>query len=252
MPAGLVAALGGAAATAGLAGTAVTAGTAIAGAVGGGSAQSSDISQGQQQSIAAVQNAYNEYDANEQPFISTGQNALSAVGDAAGLNGATGYQNALSSFQASPSYQYDLSQGLSAVDNGAASLGTLRSGNTIRAEESLGENLANQDFQQYYTRLNGLATLGQGATTALGGAGISVGSNIASTDASAATAQAKIDGQTTNSLSSAVGAVANNKGAQNALSGLLSPSATNPSATAITSQSGTTGVGVGAGSGGLY
>ena len=252
MPAGLIAAVGGTAAASGLAGAAVTAGTAIAGAVGGSGAQSSDISQGQQQSIAAVQNGYNEYDANEQPYISTGQNALSAVGDAAGLNGATGYANALSNFQASPGYQYDLAQGLSAVDNGAASLGTLRSGNTIRAEETLGSNLANQDFNQYYTRLNGLATLGQGATTALGGAGITVGSNIASTDASAATAQAKIDGTTSSNVGNALGSLANSKSVQSALTGALTPSTTNPSAPAITAQSGTTGVGVGAGSGGLY
>jgi hypothetical protein len=226
MPAGLIAAVGGAASAAALAGTAVTAGTAIAGAVGGSGAQSSDIAGGQAAANAEQQAAINQYNVNEQPYLSTGTNALSGLGDALGLNGSTGYANALSNFQASPGYQYDLSQGLSAVDDGAASTGTLRSGNTIRAEETLGSNLANQDFGSYLGRLNSLASLGQTATSALGSSSVSTAQGIANTDTSAATSQAKIDGQTANSLSSAVGSVASSKGVQNALTSAFTPAPT--------------------------
>ena len=163
---------------------------------------------------------YNEYSTNEQPFISTGTNALSSLADADGLNGATGYTNALSQFQASPGYQYELQQGLSAVDNGAAHLGTLRSGNTLRAEQTLGSNLANQDFGSYLGRLNSLANVGQTATSALGGAGLSVGSGIAGTDTSAATSQANITGNQASGISNAVTGALGNKSVQNALAGL--------------------------------
>lgn len=180
-------------------GAAVSAGTSIAGGIAG----SGSVASGQAAANAAQQQGYDEYAKNEAPYLSTGTNALTAAGDATGLNGAAGNANALTDFQASPGYQYQLQQGLSAVDNGAASTGTLRSGNTIRAEETLGSNLANQDFNQYYTRINQLATLGQTATSALGGAGVSTAQGIAGTDASAATADAKLDTGVANSLGNA-------------------------------------------------
>ena len=232
MPAGLIggiaAGIGSAVSAAGVAGTvgalgaAVSAGTSIAGALGGGSTQSGDISAGQAQATAAQQQAYDEYNANETPFISTGQSALSGLADADGLNGATGYANALSNFQASPGYQYQLSQGLSAIDNGAAERGTLRDGNTVRAEEALGSNLANQDFGNYVGRLNTLTSLGQTATSALGSAGVTTGSGIAGTDTSAATAQAKLAGATSGSVTNALSSLAGNKSVQNGLTSLLS------------------------------
>ena len=237
MPAAIIGGLGaavggisaaGAATAAGVAGAAISAGTALAGAVGGSGSQSSDVSAGQAQSLAAEQAAYDTYSTNETPYISTGTNALSGLADADGLNGATGYQNALASFEASPGYQYQVQQGLSAIDNGAASLGTLRSGNTIRAEQTLGSNLANQDFGNYVTRLNALAGLGQTATSALGSAGVSTGAGMASTDASAATAQANITGNATKGVTDAVTGLAGNSKVQNALSSLLTPASSNP------------------------
>ena len=207
---------------AGVAGAAVSAGTAIAGAVGGGSSQSSDISSGLQAATAAQQNAYNEYASNEAPFMTTGTSALSAQANADGLNGAAGNATALADFQASPGYAYDLQQGLSAIDNGAASTGTLRSGNTIRAEQTLGNNLADQDFSQYVSRLSGLSTLGQTATSGLGSAGVSTGQGIAGSNTSAATAQSNITGNTTSSVSNALSGLAGNKNVQSTVTSALS------------------------------
>ena len=219
--AGLGSALGGI--TAGgvaAAGAAISAGTALAGALGGGSAQSGDISGGEAAANADEQNAYNLYSANEQPFITSGTNALSQIDDLTGLNGTDAENSAISSFQASPSYQYQLQQGLSAIDNGAASIGTLRSGNTIRAEETLGSNLANQDFSQYYNRLASLAGQGQTATSTLGGAGIQTGAGEASTATSGATAQSNIAGNTAAGIGKAVTGLTGNASVQNALAGI--------------------------------
>ncbi len=211
---GIAAAVGAAAAVA-------SAGTAIAGAASGGSKQSSDVSSGQAAANAAETKAYTDFSNNATPYISTGSNALSAASDAAGLNGATGSANALAAFQASPGFAYQEAQGLSAIDNGAASTGTLRSGNTIRAEETLGSNLANQDFSNYYNRLSGLAGSGLTATNTLGSAGLSAAAGIAGTDASAATAQANVTGNTSKTIGNALSGLAGNASVQSGVSNLL-------------------------------
>ena len=210
-----------------LASTAVSIGTSLAGS----GKQSSDVSTGQQQANAAQTGYYQDYKGNAQPYISTGDTALGAAGDAAGLNGATGDTNALANFQASPGYQYQLQQGLSAIDNGAASRGTLRDGNTVRAEETLGSNLANQDFTNYYNRISGLAGSGLTATNALGGAGVATGAGTASTDTSAATANSNIDGNAAKGVGTAVTGALSNPGVQNALAGLGSSGVTGTSNT---------------------
>ena len=195
---------------------ATTAGTAIAGAV----SQGGDVSSGQAASTAAQTQAYNQYSANEAPYISSGQSAVSGLGSALGLNGA----DSTTAFQGSPGFQFALNQGLSAVDDGAASTGTLRTGNTVRAEENFATGLADQNYNQYVGQLSSLASLGQSATSALGGAGVATGAGIASTDTSAATAQANLAGNTTKSVGNAISGLAGNQSVQNALSGLGSSS----------------------------
>ena len=149
------------------AGLAVSAGSAIAGAVGKSSAVSSGAAQANQFSQQAIDTAtknYNADRANAQPFISTGTSASNQLGNLLGLNGQAAADSALGSFQASPGVAYQEQQGLRAVDAGAASQGLLRSGATLKAEQTLGANLANQDFGNYVNRLSGLANQGlQGA-----------------------------------------------------------------------------------------
>ena len=94
------------------------------------------------------------------------------------------------------------------------------SGNTVRAEQTLGNNLANQDFTNYLGRLNSLAGLGQTATQSLGSAGVSTGAGIASTDTSAAAAQGKIAGNTSSSVGNALSGLAGNQACKTPLSGL--------------------------------
>ena len=54
------------------------------------------------------------------------------------------------------------SEGLRGVDawRGSRGLPGVRSGATIKAEETFAQGLANQDFGQYYNRLAGLSSLG--------------------------------------------------------------------------------------------
>lgn len=172
----------------GAAAAVVGAGVSVAGALKGGAGQSGAISEGRQQALEAVQ-----------PWVTTGTTANTQQANLLGLNGQPAADTAMSTFQASPGYGYQVSEGLRAVDAGAASRGTLISGSTLKAEQTLGSNLANQDFGNYMQRLNSLSTLGESA-----------GVTQAGTDTSAAGAQAKIAGtegtNITNALTGLFGA----------------------------------------------
>lgn len=159
------------------------------------------ISAGQQQANAV-----------EAPYAQTGIQADTQEANLFGLNGTAAATTAMGNFSASPGYQYDLTQGLRAVDAGAASQGMLRSGATLKAEQTFGSNLANQDFQQYVSNLNGLTNFG---VTAAGG--------VASADTSAAGAQA---------------ALANNgiNGASNSIANALSKFGNSPSTNGSSTQ----------------
>jgi hypothetical protein len=137
------------------------------------------------------------------------------------LNGTAAANNAMSTFQTDPGYGFDLSQGLRAIDAGAASKGILSSGATIKAEQQFGTGLADQSFSNYYNRLAGLSTLGESAansdaTAATGQANVATG---------AAGAQSGIAANTTNGIGSSVSGLFNNPAIQSGINSLFSPAA---------------------------
>lgn len=69
------------------------------------------------------------------------------------------------SFQQSPGYQYQLEQGLKAVERRNAATGILLGGNTQKELQEYGNNLANEDFQGYINNLMNQLQVGQGADT---------------------------------------------------------------------------------------
>ena len=174
---------------AGLAGSALSGGAASKGA-------------GQSQALEQQQLA------NLQPFVNTGQTANTAGANLLGINGQDAANAAMANFQQAPGYQFQMQQGLRAIDAGAASTGILRSGATIKAEDTFGTGLADQSFQQYYNNLMGLSQ--QGVTAATGGA--STANNAANLAQSAGNTQGSIYGnvgqglgQAANTLFPAVG-----------------------------------------------
>lgn len=155
-----------------------------------------------------------------QPYIDNGTNALSQYADINGLNGADAASTAMGKFTASPGYQYQVDQGLRAIDHGAAARGSLNSGATLKAEETLGSNLANQDFGKYLERLNGLATVGMngvnGYTNVVAGQGNQQQSSLMSQGG----ALSSIYGNEAKGISGSLSGLANNTDVQNSLSGL--------------------------------
>lgn len=73
--------------------------------------------------------------------------------DALGINGAQGNQNAVNSFQAGPGYQFQVDQGLDAINRRRNAAGMLNGGNADRDAQTFGQGLANQNYQQWLTNL---------------------------------------------------------------------------------------------------
>jgi hypothetical protein len=76
--------------------------------------------------------------------------------DVLGLGGADGSARAMEAFQGSnPGYQFQMDQGLDALDRRAASRGMLSSGNTNLDTLNFSQGLADQSFGSWYDRLLG-------------------------------------------------------------------------------------------------
>jgi hypothetical protein len=153
----------------------------------------------------------------------------------------------MSTFQASPGYQWRLQQGLRGIDAGAAAgvrQPGVRSGATIKAEEAYGQGLASSEFGDYFTRLNALAGMGQTAATSeanlgtwgagqLANAGTNLQSGITGQTAAntasavgAANAQNSIISNTTSGLGNTVNSLFSNKDFQNTVNGIFGSSPT--------------------------
>ena len=121
----------------------------------------------------------------------------------------------MAQFQTSPGYQFQLDQGLRAVDAGAAANSMLRSGATMKAEQAFGSGLAATEFTNYYNRLFALSQLGE--TAAAGGA--ATAGQAASTALQGANAQSSIYGNTAAGLGNTVNSLLSNKDFRNWITG---------------------------------
>ena len=109
--------------------------------------------------------AQNYYD----PYTQAGGNALTMYQNALGLNGADGNQAAKNAFQTSPGYDFQMGQGLQALDRSASAKGFLNSGNAATSAMQYGQGLANQEYGNWLSRLGALQ--GQGLQAASGQTG---------------------------------------------------------------------------------
>jgi hypothetical protein len=169
---------------------------------------------------AQAQKQFEQQRADLAPWRTTGGQALGASADLLGLNGPDAAATAMGNFQQSPGYQWSMDQGMRAVDAGAAARGMLRSGATLKAEQTFGTGLADQEFSNYYARLAGLSSLGESA--AAGGA--QNAANSATAALQGANAQNSIYGNTLQGLSGTANQLLSNKGFQNWAGGLFGSS----------------------------
>jgi hypothetical protein len=213
---------------------AAAAGVSAAAAVGGSLLQADAAKSAASKANAAQQQALEQARADYAPWRTTGGTANTATSDLLGLNGPDAATTAFGNYTTSPGYQFQLDQGLRAVDAGAAAKGILRSGATLKAEQAFGAGLADTDFTNYYNRLFDLSKLGESAASGSASASQTTGQNIAQANLTTGQGIAQTDLSLGSALSSAYGNAAkgvgnaatgylNNVGYQNALSNFGNP-----------------------------
>ena len=193
----------------------VSAATGVAGAI----MKSNAVGSGQSAATGALDQGLTTATNQLSPWSTAGAAVPKQQADLLGLNGPDAASAAMSTFQSSPGYQWQLGQGLRGVDAGAAAAGMLRSGATIKGEETYGEGLANQDFSNYWNRLQQLSGSGLQAATGISNAAVGTGTQIANTDASGATAQSGIYGNLASGVGTGINQLASNTAVQNWLTG---------------------------------
>lgn len=114
---------------------------------------------------------FNEIQANEAPYVAAGGNAINALETGLGIQpGGTG-QGSLNApftqadFQSSPGYAFQTQQGQEAIINQASATGGIGGGNTLKALDTFGQGVANQDWWNAYNaytqrQQNEIGTLG--------------------------------------------------------------------------------------------
>lgn len=222
-------------------------GASILGSVLGGNAAESAA---QTQANAANQASqvelqmFDKTQKNLAPYMQYGINSLAELQRAEGLRpgpttpGRGGIPNGyltqpftFADYKKSPGYNFQMTQGINAIDNSAAARGGIGGGNTLKALDQFGQGLANTDYQQafnnytqqqqqLYSFLSGGVGTGANAAAGLGGFGAQTGANIGSNLIGAGNAQAA--GQ--------VGAANAATGGLNSLTQLAFLSQFNPSA----------------------
>lgn len=110
-----------------------------------------------------------------QPFVNSGVQAQNTLAALLGLQGRDAADTALNNFRADPGFQFQLDQGLNAIDRSAAARSGVQSGSTLKAAQRFGTNLADQSFGNNLSRL---AALGQQGLTATGNQVNTVGTGL--------------------------------------------------------------------------
>lgn len=128
----------------------------------------------QQRGLELQQRMYEEGVARQQPFLETGTEFFNQL--AALQRGGPGAAQQF--LQMDPGYGFRMSEGLKALERGAAARGGLISGNALRAAQRYGQDVASQEFGQAYNRLAQLANVGPAAAGVLTGLGERYGERV--------------------------------------------------------------------------
>jgi hypothetical protein len=129
-------------------------------------------------SLALQREMFNTTQSNLEPYNTTGQNALQQLASIYGLGGGgPSAANAMTQLQNFPGYQFDLSQGMLALQRSAAAQSGNVNGGALKDLMTFGTGLASNEFGNYTNMLQGLAGLGENAAAGVGNAATAFGSN---------------------------------------------------------------------------
>jgi len=114
-----------------------------------------------------------------QPYTQAGTGALAQQQALLGMGTPEAQQQAINALQSGPQFQALQQQGENAILQNASATGGLRGGNVQGALAQFRPALLSGLIDQQYSRLGGLASLGQNAAAGVGNAGMSTGANVA-------------------------------------------------------------------------
>lgn len=115
---------------------------------------------------------------NQETQLGTSANA--ATGQLLGLTPmGAGTDNAFKNYLDSTGYNFQLGQGINAVNSSASAKGLLNSGGTAKALTQYGQNLASTGFNNYLNQLASLRAGGENALGRVANAGSTAGGNAA-------------------------------------------------------------------------
>jgi len=112
------------------------------------------------------------------PYRETGRRSNALMQYEMGMRDKPGWYDG---FENTPGYQFQMQEGVNALDAGAAASGMLRSGAHEQALTGFGQNLANQEYGNYMNRLMGMQAAGQNAA----GMQANMGTNFANSASTA-------------------------------------------------------------------
>lgn len=196
--------------------------SAGAGLVGAGISASAAGNAAKQQTAAEqsaqqiMQQQYQQTRADLLPYNTAGQGAVQAIQNMGDFNFAPTQAN----LEATPGYQFNLSQGLKATQNSAAARGLGVSGAALKGAASYASGLADTTYQnQFSNALNTyntnlakqqqLAGLGESAAAQTGAYGTQTASNIGQTAVGVGNAQAAGTVGTANAIAGGLSGVGN-------------------------------------------
>lgn len=195
------------------------AGISAAAGIAGSAMSSNAVSEASDKATQAELQMYSQTREDLSPYREAGTATLTQQQNLLGLNGQAAADTAMQTYQQSPGYQWQLSEGLRATDAGAAAKGMLRSGAALKAEQTYGQGLANTDFTNYYNRLSALTTTGANAAAQQATSNTNTADSLSNISTGEGTQQSSIYSNATSGLSSTINNLFNNKGFQSWLSG---------------------------------
>lgn len=128
--------------------------------------------------IAESQRQFDEFQRVLKPYVQAGEGGLGGLMDIIGLGGEGAQSAAIENIQQSPQFEAIMRQGEEAILQNASATGGLRGGNTQAALARFRPQVLSDLIQQQYSRLAGVAQLGQASAAGTGSAALQTGQNV--------------------------------------------------------------------------
>lgn len=132
-----------------------------------------------EQSIAALTDMFNTSVELQEPFREIGLESLQQLqGEVNQLTPESRLAAIQNAFQTSPGFQNRLRLGLDQVEGSAAARGSLFSGNTLKGLEDYRQNLAANEYNNFFNQYSGIADNRLNRLAAMGGVGQTATNNL--------------------------------------------------------------------------